>query len=235
MGGISVYVSSNTIYSSINKFTMISRDYEFNFIKISKEYTDLSKNLIIDTCYRPPSGGLDNFIIKLNEVYEDLEKLNYFQYGIGDFNIDMLKQDTDQEIRLFLSQQVSSAMLPLITIPTRVTPSSSTLIDNCFSNNFLTSHSSYVLVTDISDHFPVLICIARKEAKSVGQEILHRSFSNRNLTKFKNNCEQIDWKKIIHMNDTQEAYTALHSNINNQFIKCFPLRQKTNKYKNILA
>ena len=133
-GGMSVYVRSNIIYTSVKKLNIITNDYEFNFIKIGKQYTNLSKHLVIGTCYRPPSGYLDNLFIKLNDVYEDLEKLNYFQYLIGDFNIDMLKGDIDQDIQLFLSQQVSSAMLPLITIPTRVTSSSSTLIESIIAS-----------------------------------------------------------------------------------------------------
>ena len=63
-------------------------------------------------------------MIRLNELQEKLEKLNCIQYMIGDFNIDLLKSDNDQEIQLFLSQQVSSAKLPLITIPTKITSSS---------------------------------------------------------------------------------------------------------------
>ena len=93
----------------------------------------------------------------------------------------MLKKDTDQDIQLFLTQQVASAMLPLVTSPTRITASSCTLIDNCFTNNFKNSHSSHVLVTDISDHYPgpVLICIDRNEANTVHQEIYRRSFSKK--------------------------------------------------------
>ena len=34
-GGISIYVRSKTVYSSIKKFNIISNDYEFQFIKIS--------------------------------------------------------------------------------------------------------------------------------------------------------------------------------------------------------
>ena len=114
-GGISIYVRSKRVYSSIKMFNIISNDYEFQFIKISKKYTNISKNLVVGTCYRPPSGDMDNFLIKLNEINENLDGLNSFQYVIGDFNIDVLKKDTDQDIQLFLTQQVVSA-----TIPTRI-------------------------------------------------------------------------------------------------------------------
>ena len=171
---------------------------------------------------------MDNFLIKLNEIHEDLDRLNSFQYVIGDFNIDVLKKDTDQDIQLFLTQQVASAMLPLVTIPTRITAFSCTLIDNCFTNNFKNSHSSHVLVTDMSDHYPVLICIDRNEAKTVHQEIYRRSFSKKNLNTFRSKCEQINWENILHINDTQEAFSTLHTNINNQFVECFPPRQKKN-------
>ena len=203
----------------MNKFNIISNDYEFNCLKIMKQYTHLSKNLIIGTCYRPPSGNMDNFMIKLNERHEKLEKLNCIQYMIGDFNIDLLKSDNDQEIQLFLSQQVSSAMLPLITVPTRITSSSCTIIDNYFSNNFSYTHSSFVLVSDISDHYPILISLDRKEVKKVKENFVRRSFSTKNLNQFINNCQQVDWKSILQINDAQQAVTTIHSQINDQFLE----------------
>ena len=49
------------------------------------------------------------------------------------------------------------AFLPLLTRPTRVTATSATLIDIIFTNNFKNFRYSFqgLLVTDISDHYPV--------------------------------------------------------------------------------
>ena len=45
--------------------------------------------------------------------------------------------------------------MPVITIPTRVTSNSSTLIDHIITNNIELDLNSAVIEADIADHFPV--------------------------------------------------------------------------------
>ena len=45
---------------------------------------------------------------------------------------------------------------------TRITESTSTLIDNIFTNNFNHAHISGILYTDISGHFPVFSILSSK-------------------------------------------------------------------------
>ena len=52
---------------------------------------------------------------------------------MGDFNIDFLKYDTNNDSAPFLDMMYED-FLPYIFSPTRVTPRSQTLIDNIFSN-----------------------------------------------------------------------------------------------------
>jgi len=70
---------------------------------------------------------------------------------MGDFNIDLFKINSCLQFKNLMS---SFNFIPLIYLPTRVTFSLSSLIDNIFTNN-LNSHKSAVLCTDISDHFPI--------------------------------------------------------------------------------
>jgi hypothetical protein len=48
---------------------------------------------------------------------------------------------------------------PLISLPSRITTDSATLIDNIFTNNICEPISSGILVTSISDHLPVFAFI----------------------------------------------------------------------------
>ena len=45
---------------------------------------------------------------------------------------------------------------------TRITESTSTLIDNIFTNNFNDAHISGIFYTDISDYFPVFSILSSK-------------------------------------------------------------------------
>ena len=48
--------------------------------------------------------------------------------------------------------------IPLIIHPTRITTTSSTLLDHVYTNNVLGEHKSFILVEHVSDHLPVMVC-----------------------------------------------------------------------------
>ena len=89
---------------------------------------------------------------------------------MGDFNIDLLKYDTNKDSTMFLDIMYTNFLLPYITIPTRVTTHSKTLIDNIFSNNIEDGLISGNIITTISDHYAQFLLqksikIEKKEKK----------------------------------------------------------------------
>ena len=52
----------------------------------------------------------------------------------------------------------SFSYVPLINRPTRITKNSASLIDNIFTNNYnvLDKSMQAILITDISDHLPII-------------------------------------------------------------------------------
>ena len=84
--------------------------------------------------YRPPDGSMINLISQLENYLEEIitDPLSDYLF-LGDANIDLQKCYPDStKLRLFLSQYNSTQ---LITNPTRVTNTSSTLIDHIYVNN----------------------------------------------------------------------------------------------------
>ena len=75
-------------------------------------------------------------------------------YIMGDFNMDLLKCSNHQPTDDFVNTFYSYGFRPLIDQPTRITPHSSTLIDNILTNND-NDISAGILNTDISDHLPL--------------------------------------------------------------------------------
>ena len=68
----------------------------------------------------------------------------------GDFNIDLLKINVKQQYATFYNCLVSARFFPHISLPTRVTNHSATLLDNIIAE--LSDHESAVIVKNISDH-----------------------------------------------------------------------------------
>ena len=71
----------------------------------------------------------------------------------GDFNIDLLKYDTEKDSADFLDSMYAGFLLPYISTPSRVTPHSKILNDNIFSNNIEDSSIQGNIVITTSDHY----------------------------------------------------------------------------------
>ena len=54
---------------------------------------------------------------------------------MGDFNMNLLNCDTDKDTSDYIDTLFSHSFYPTINSPTRITPTSKTLIDNIFYNN----------------------------------------------------------------------------------------------------
>ena len=73
-------------------------------------------------------------------------------YMCGDYNIDLLKIQTTGEFSLFYENIIATGFAPKITLPTRICDTTSTLIDNVYSNVIDKSHTCGILIRPISDH-----------------------------------------------------------------------------------
>ena len=70
-----------------------------------------------------------------------------------DFNIDLLKDDTDRRIHDYTDFIYSYSFIPKIYKPPRITKTSATLIDNILIYCDSVQNSA-IFDTDISDHMP---------------------------------------------------------------------------------
>ena len=126
------------------------KEFESVFIEIISRK---GKNTIAGCIYR----HLCMEVTEFNEVFLQIihEQFSYENKEIivmGDFNIDILKYDSDCGSATFLDNMYETLLLHYVTSPTRVTPRSQTLIDNIFSNiveDIILGNNT----TIISDHY----------------------------------------------------------------------------------
>ena len=146
-GGVALFVD-NSLKFRVRHDIMPSFDgCESVFIEIER---DSCCNLIVGNVYRAPGSHLDNFKQNFDLCLNTIAKEKKLCYVMGDFNLDFLCSDhhpTDD----FVNTIYSYGFHPLIDQHTRITPHSSTLIDNILTNND-NALSAGILNTDISDH-----------------------------------------------------------------------------------
>ena len=127
------------------------KEIEFIFIEI---INPKDKNVIVGCIYRHPSLNPTEFVdIHIQELLRKMFKEDKTIVLLGDFNIDLLKYDTNKDSTAFLDLMYTNFLLPYVTTPTRVTSHSETLIDNIFSNKIEDDLISGNIITTISDHY----------------------------------------------------------------------------------
>ena len=126
------------------------------------------KNDILGCVYRHPSMDINSFNEKyLNDTMAKLTEERKICYLAGDFNIDLLKSDTDEHTKDFFDTLTSNLFVPHITLPTRITNRSQTLIDNIYSNNpEFENCTSGNFTFSISDHLAQFLFVPSTEKRT---------------------------------------------------------------------
>jgi exonuclease III len=160
-GGVAFYVKESM---DIKVLPVVVNDElcDSLFIEIDLNNCVQSKGkVVLGNIYRPPRENVNNY----NNFIECLEEtISVFQNTtqvalVGDFNFDLLKIHQKDHINNFFETLLSCGFFPKITLPTRITEQTKTLIDNCFvkSLNSLSETTSGILYQNISDHQPYFV------------------------------------------------------------------------------
>ena len=132
----------------------------------------------------------------------------------------------------------SSGFIPKINRPTRVTNHSASLIDHIFINNYGSLFDSYqgILVTDISDHYPIFHISQFRDniSNADDQYIISRRMRDRDQELFKSYVASYDWSQILNIDSCKDAFHKFYTVIQNLFQKAFPLLKTKRKYNNRL-
>ena len=146
---------------------------------------------------------------------------------LGDFNIDLLMVEQENNNNNFLDILGSSMFLPQIVLPTRVCEKSQTLIGNIFINS-----CNY---NCISGH---LIQFLRMENMNPSMKLSDNKF-RRNWkkiyeNKFTKEFESTKWNSVLNLEekDTDESFNTFFNIFNNILVKHLPL-VNLNKRKEI--
>ena len=168
----------------------------------------------------------------MKEILENVQSENEVLYLVGDYNINLLNVDSHSLTADFNDTIYSYGLVPLITRPTRVIKTSSTLIDNIFTNKSIRYGESIygILVSDISDHYPFFCIETSLKRKSIIVPFLKREYTEKNKMKFVDVMSRLDWEDIYSATDMQCAFSLFHSKLINAHHGCFHEKSFTRTY-----
>ena len=131
-GGLAIYLHDTFNYTLLPIYKR-STIWKGLFIEI--EGKQLSKNVVIGNIYRPPRDRNVIYQSFFNEIGPVLTTIGDFKCEIiltGDLSINLLNVNVKPIFNEFLDIITSHSFYPHITLPTRLSRRSGTLIDNFF-------------------------------------------------------------------------------------------------------
>ena len=117
-------------------------------------------------------------------------------------------------------------MLQVVSKPTRCTDSSATLIDHVVTNSVSDKYDSIILISQLSDHFPVLHFLECSKQLSSPKSIASRDFSDANLEKFRASLSALGWNDVTSLSDPQLALNNFSDTFTLLYDMHFPLTTK---------
>ena len=120
-----------------------------------------------------------------------------------------------------------------ISKPTRITTTTSTAIDNIYSNDILgTNYQSHgIIYTYISDHLPIVLLTKQINDTKVDTVIETRIYNEQATTTFKERIDQITLDEIYASKHPQESYSKFLNEVLFVYNKSFQLIKKTVRAK----
>ena len=233
-GGVGIFLKNYCNFCVRDDLVVFNDYFESVFLEIPNSVFNTGKNIIIGVIYRPPGTDMDMFNSEFSNLLDVIKTENKLCYLLGDYNINLLNYDSHELTAGFVNSLYSYGFVPLINRPTRITPHSATIIDNIFTNNHEALVKSYqgILVTDLSDHFPVFHI--NQTLISVEQDvfIVKRSFTAKNKHAFLEDLGAVDWQPIFNSSGTQAAFSQFHQKLMGLYDKNFPKRKIKLRYNN---
>ena len=153
-----------------------------------------------------------------------------------DFNVNVINYNKKRGTYNFLELLFNHNFTPQITLPTRVTEKSATLIDNNFVNNPSFKYISGNITTSISDHLPQFIILENFKGSNLKRERIsttYRDFRYFNIDSFKKDLQEINWNFATENNDIDLGFETFFRLFNKTLDRYAPIKKPTKKEEKI--
>lgn len=189
------------------------------------------KHAIVGVIYRHPNGKIETFNKQFEKTLEKISKEDKYCFICGDLNLNALNT-SHAATADFLSMTMSENIIPHITLPTRITERSATLIDH-----ILVKHDKHTLdepittgnlYCDITDHLPNFILFGQG-CKTRQIRPMVRIFGEKNIRKFQTKVESTDWNILEQTKSCNDAYNLFAEKMKTAYQESFPLKRLSRK------
>ena len=208
-GGVAVYISSELHFNILFNLSLDIDGCENIWPKLCHS------DLLLGVIYRHPRSNVKLFTDQLNKTLEQLKTSKV--YLIGDMNINLSPifnvSNNDSNVNSgneYANMLTSNGYFPLITLSTRVTAVSSSIIDHIFTNDHKNIIFLGIIKSDLTDHYPMFCFIVVGTCSNkTNLNIFRRDISNFNSLEF---CDHLHdaLSAFFHQNRKLNDYNFNH-------------------------
>ena len=223
-GGVALYIKNTIPYTE--RKDLVPDNLEMICVEINRQH---SRPFLITTWYRPPNSELDifnNFELFLFKC--DME--NKELIIVGDLNCDVNKVPLDSQTHKLQTLSSLYQLTQVINDPTRVTETTSTLIDLILTNKAENISCAGVLHLSISDHS--LVYAVRKFELPKSRPSIKEVRDFKYFSDFRADLLQVPWDTICY-DDPNTCWIVWKSFFNEILNKHAPMRQRRSKAKSV--
>ena len=229
-GGVAIFISARLK----SKNLIIRNDLQLNMecgcskCEVESLFIDfhLDEIYTIGCIYRHPNGDTLHFTDALRKSLDKIKHKGSLILS-GDFNISLTTY-TNNHVKRYIDDLAELNLIPVTTIPTRITESTATCIDHFYLRPSKKLHNKTlktgVLFADTSDHLPIFLIIAKINFNSSERRSV-RIHSETNVNKFIERVNNFDWTSVTTIMDTNEAYGKFIEQYYDIYNESFPLKK----------
>lgn len=218
-GGVSVYCRNGIELKPLVCKHCIEKHFECCIAYV--ERWGGRSRLYIITVYRTPDSDFRRFVDALTDLLHDLFNASNNYVITGDININLLKNSPHRTnlLNLFTEYNIDRH----IHVPTRITPHSSTCIDNIFADMAVYGievHDSY-----LSDHTYQICRLNKLPQRNNLPSTYKRKLNITNISTFTSLLNKEDWSMVYKTGDPHEAFDLFYRAVTYHYNCSFPIQK----------
>lgn len=181
-----------------------------------------NKDHLCVTCYRPPRADFNIFLSLFDRLLVKIFKLNFQTILCGDFNV-FFNDVNDERAAILINCAASYGIHPNFSSASRVCKTTSSCLDQVFSNFNDNLFDLRTFETGFSDHYAQMVSF-NYQAKNHGDLSYCRTFSKNNISLFENALLSENWTPVYNAIDVQSQFDTFHDIFDVHFENCFPFK-----------
>jgi Reverse transcriptase (RNA-dependent DNA polymerase) len=232
-GGTAILVKNDIEFVVRSDLLDLSVERSFECTAIDAELCN--KACTIVCIYRSPNSDLGVFLSKLEYVVSKILREKKVPVICGDFNIDLV--DDSSNVKLFKEMLLSCNLEALISTPTRICATRSSLLDNVLTSSYFAENvnSSDVINCPFSDHDAQIVTFNDMSSSVKNEQYCKkRVFTKAKILEFSNFLEYETFDSVYDVEDVDSMFKNFHDTFLKYFLNVFPLQnKKSNSQQNI--